>query len=176
MNNRKIENLVGALALAISDDLLQAAQQHVRASAPAAAVGHIGHAPGLTIDQLSRALGLSHPGTVRLVDRLEKEGLLIRKKSTVDGRAVALSLSASGLDLYQEILSSRRYAIHQAIASLDSSERQILGRIAHKILGSLISSEGEAYRVCRLCNSSVCTDCPVEAKVMAQQSGGQAAL
>ena len=44
-----------------------------------AALCVIGHEPGLSIDFLARVLGMSHPGTVRLVDRLETDGLIKRR-------------------------------------------------------------------------------------------------
>nr|WP_239479307.1 MarR family winged helix-turn-helix transcriptional regulator [Lichenicola cladoniae] len=69
-----------------------------------AAVVIIGHATGLSIDELRRVLGLSYPGTVRLVDRLVAAGLSVRSKALRDRRAVALVLTEAGGNCISEIL------------------------------------------------------------------------
>ena len=170
MSNRKVENLVGALSLAIVDDLLREAQHNVSLSAPAASITLIGHAPGLTIDQLSRTLGLSHPGAVRLVDRLVQKGLVVRNRSTSDGRAVALSLSASGEELSQSILASRQSALSRAVAALSAVEQKTLGDLVEKLLRKMVKDEDHALQVCRLCDPAICEECPVEAEILSRVS------
>ena len=65
MSNYKAENVVGAMALMLSDALLTASQKEAAANISAAAITLIGHVPGLSIDELSQGLNLSHPGAVR---------------------------------------------------------------------------------------------------------------
>ena len=168
----RVENLVGALSLAVADDLLRAAQDRVPLPAPAAAISLVGHAPGMSIEQLSRATGLSHPGAVRLVDRLVRGGLLDRGRSAIDGRAVALALTPAGEDLSRRILSSRRGVLSRALAGLGPADREAFGRIAETMLRAMIGGEDDAMEVCRLCDPSVCDDCPVEAELAAGGSPG----
>lgn len=174
MNEKKIQNIFGALALAISDDLLKNSQQHVPLSAPAASIALISHAPGISIEQLSRALGLSHPGAVRLVDRLESEKLLERRRAPHDARALALHLTEKGEMMAQNILESRQTVLAKALASLSLQEQALLGKLTETMLHALVKSESQALEVCRLCDPSVCVDCPVTAEVVAQaaQSDG----
>ncbi|RYF54490.1 MAG: MarR family transcriptional regulator, partial [Comamonadaceae bacterium] len=85
MTDEKLVNLFGALALAVADDLLAEAQKQAPEPGPAAAaVSLLRHEPGMSIDQLRRGLSLSHPGAVRLVDRLAGDGLVERQISTRD--------------------------------------------------------------------------------------------
>jgi MarR family transcriptional regulator, negative regulator of the multidrug operon emrRAB len=72
---------------------------------PGAALCVIGHKPGLSIDFLAHVLGMSHPGTVRLADRLEADGL-IQRKPNKDGRTVALHLTVSGQKRRIKLLAS----------------------------------------------------------------------
>src|SRR5262245_37182959 len=89
MDDLRIANIVGALALALSDDLLRAAERKApEAGLAAAAIALLRHVPGMTIERLRNALGLSHPGAVRLIDRLEQEGSVVRRPSNADRRAV----------------------------------------------------------------------------------------
>ena len=55
----------------------------------------IGYAAGLSNDMLRRIVGLSHPGAVRLVDKLVSDGLVERGPGR-DGRQVALQLTKRG--------------------------------------------------------------------------------
>ena len=169
MRERKIENVVGALALALSDSLHFGTQEKAPEPGPAAsAITLVYHEPGLTIEQLRRALRLSHPGTVRLVDRLTKDGLVERRASVEDRRAVALHLTDHGEANCAAILTARRASIAGALQSLDLKERKLLGRLAEKLLTGLIQGEDEAYQVCRLCDRQSCNACPVEGALEAE--------
>ncbi|MFK8182393.1 MAG: MarR family winged helix-turn-helix transcriptional regulator [Phormidesmis sp.] len=169
VGKKKIENIVGALSLALSDDLLQAAQNHAPTSAPAAAISLVGHMPGMTINHLRSALGLSHPGTVRLVDRLVRDDLVKRDRSTTDGRAVALTLTVSGEAMCQHILASRQNTLARALASLSHDERETLGKLAETMLQNILRDEAHAIQTCRLCDPVVCTNCPVEAEIVSRE-------
>jgi DNA-binding MarR family transcriptional regulator len=162
MNDRKIENIVGALALALVDRLQNDAQAEAPEPGPAAAaIALIGHAPGLSIERLRRAIALSHSASVRLIDRLVEDGLVVRIAAANDRRAVALKLTPLGEDTCAAILSARQGGLAEALAALAPSERAQLGELAEKLLRALVRTEDRAYRTCRLCNYTVCVDCPV---------------
>lgn len=170
MTEEKTWNVVGALSLALADDLLRAAQEHAPLSGPAAAVALVSHAPGMTIDKLSRALGLSHPGAVRLVDRLVQDDLLKRGRSANDGRAAALTLTRSGRTMCRRILSSRRNALARALEILNPADRKTLARIAETMLRGMLKDVDHAFEVCRLCDPSACSECPVEAEIIHREA------
>jgi len=164
MKNIKLENVVGALALALSDAVLSSTQEQAPEAGPAAAaIALLGHEPGMTIERLRKALGLSHPGAVRLIDRLVAENVVERKQSESDRRAVALHLTNAGENSCGEILKVRYQRIAQVLDILDPTERETLGMLTEKLLGNLVRDVDKAYSVCRLCDSSICTNCPVEA-------------
>ncbi|TGP21592.1 MULTISPECIES: MarR family transcriptional regulator [unclassified Mesorhizobium] len=165
MTDSKIENVIGALALAFADTLQRDAQAEAPEAGPAAAaVTLIGHVPGLSIERLRRALSLSHSGAVRLVDRLVAEGLAARFAAP-DHRAVALRLTPLGETTCNAILSARQSGLASALAVLDPQELQEFGKLAAKVLRGLVGNEDQAYRICRLCNYIACLDCPVEAEL-----------
>lgn len=169
MSPLRTENLLGALALAVADDVARATD----ACAPeggnaAAALALVGHEPGMPIERLRRALGLSHPGTVRLVDRLQLHGLVRRENADRDGRAVALHLTATGSQLRKRLLQDRQGALHRALVSLTPAERETLGGLVEKMLRAALRDEAHAYEICRLCNDGVCRKCPVESELGAR--------
>ncbi len=165
MNCYRSENIVGTLALTLSDILLQVSQAEAPSNITAAGLTLIGHVPGLSIHDLSRGLSLSHPGTVRLVDRMAADGLVTRTRSDSDGRAVALVLTPMGEARERAVLASRQAALSQALACLTTEEHTALAQISEKIITSLLRDESHALQMCRLCNSKACVDCPVEAEL-----------
>lgn len=163
MNNGRIENIVGALALALADTLLDGtAREAPEPGHAAAAIALLRHDPGMPIERLRHALSLSHPGAVRLVDRLAASGLIERRPAIHDRRSVALHLTREGEQSCMRILAARDARIAQALSTLDPDERQMFGRLTEKLLGALVKDERDAYSVCRLCDAAACADCPVE--------------
>jgi DNA-binding MarR family transcriptional regulator len=162
MENTNLANVVGALALALTDSIAQSAERMVDDAGPAAeALCLVRHAPGIPIEQLRRALGMSHPGAVRLVERLEKQGLILRERCSVDRRAVELKLTQAGEALVSKIHQARLLALEEAIASLSPKDRLHLCRISHQILFFLTQTKDSALTICRLCDETSCLNCPV---------------
>lgn len=158
-------NVIGAFALTLSDDLKAAMQELADGNESAcAALIVIGQESGLSVDRLSKILGLSQPGTVRLVDRLAADHL-VERKAGADRRSVALRLTEAGKRQVKSLLIGRRHALSEALRSLDPGERQVLAAIADKVLRGLGHSEVECDRRCRLCDGDSCPDesCPMAA-------------
>jgi MarR family transcriptional regulator, negative regulator of the multidrug operon emrRAB len=153
-------NLLGALSLALADRQHEAAAQGGQAPA---ALTILAERPGLSIDGLRRPLGLSHSATVRLVDGLERAGLVVRAGATRDARAVALSLTAQGEAEALTIQAARRgHLLAPLTSALNPQEREALAGYLEKLLASLTGGDIErAYRICRLCDYRACVDCPV---------------
>ncbi len=156
-------NLLGALALAVSDAVTNAAEAAAPEPGPAAAaLMLVGHVPGMSIDDLKTGVGLSHPGAVRLVDRLQARGLIERRSSTDDGRRVALHLTLAGKAVAESISAVRLAAVTRALDALPDAERSAFVRTAETLLAALVSGPADALRICRLCDEAICTRCPVE--------------
>ena len=173
MTTAHLANLLGATAVAIGDRLAEAGRQFVGAGgASAAALLTIGSRPGRTIDDLRRALDLSHSGAVRLVDRLEERGLVSRAHRE-DAREVGLRLTVSGESVFEGLLAERRAMLKRLLAPLDSRDRAAMGRALFTLLQSLPGNRTEARQICRLCEHSVCrgASCPVGSAVDALEAG-----
>lgn len=164
MTDEKLVNIFGALALAVSDDLLAETQKEApEPGFAAAAVSLLRHEPGMSIDQLRRGLPLSHPGAVRLVDRLAADGLVVRQPSARDRRAVSLNLTPTGEQACAKIRAARGVSVGKALDALNADERATFGALVEKMLSALVQGEDHAYAVCRLCDEVACGKCPVEA-------------
>jgi DNA-binding MarR family transcriptional regulator len=156
-------NLLGVVGLAVADRIAEAARDilHHSGETPAAVVV-IGYGLGPSNEQLRRILGLSHPGSVRLVDRLVADGLAERRQGQ-DRRAIALYLTPHGEALREVLLKGRLAAIRPMLAPLTGAEQDALAALLHKLLANLPGSDLERCTLCRLCDDRVCTDCPIPA-------------
>jgi DNA-binding MarR family transcriptional regulator len=134
--------------------------------APAALVT-ISHEPGLSIERLSRALGLTHSGTVRLVDRLEGEGLVNREKRSA--RAVRLRLTRRGHRAVERIERARLGIVAELLSALTEEQQQQLDRLLAHLLEVHTHTDEDLRRICRLCSFNACESngciCPVSEAV-----------
>jgi DNA-binding MarR family transcriptional regulator len=156
-------NLLGAVGLAVADRIEQVARAILgHAGEAPAAVAVIGYGLGPSNDQLRRILRLSHPGAVRLVDRLVADGLVERRAGR-DRRAIALHLTDRGIALREELMQGRLAAIRPLLEPLSPAEQAALGDLLHKLLARMETTDLDRCTICRLCDGRVCTDCPIPA-------------
>lgn len=159
--NRQLANLLGATGLAIADRLTETARTVLeRGGETPAALVVIGHGSGLSNDELRRILRLSHPGTVRLLDRLVSDGLVERHEGE-DRRANALFLTRRGHLVRERLLKDRLDAIAPLMAPLTEREQQRLTKLLQKMLSGLDTTQSDRRTLCRLCDCRVCADCPI---------------
>lgn len=156
-----IANLLGALALVIMDRIEEGAREVIgRGGETPAALVVVGYGQGMTNDTLRRILGLSHSGTVRLVDRLVSDQL-VERRARKDGREVGLYLTTRGATVRSDLMASRISAISSLLQVLSPTETKRLGTLASEVLGRQDTSELDRFTICRMCDDSVCRNCPL---------------
>jgi DNA-binding MarR family transcriptional regulator len=176
-------NVVGAMALALGDRIRAAteAAAGTTGALPAALVSLHEWASGRTVDTLAGALRLSHSRTVRVIDRLEAEGLARRERDPADGRSVLVHLTPAGERAGAAVGEARMAALEEALAGLGPGELRSLAGSAEQVLAALTSGRRSARANCRLCEAHACGHydgrCPVTraadaAELAAAQSGG----
>src|SRR3954470_16045517 len=80
-------NMLGAFALAVADRMRAETEAAVgHSGAAAAALVMVAQFPDRTVEFLRRAVGLSHPAAVRVVDRLVEAKLVRRRPAPWPGR------------------------------------------------------------------------------------------
>lgn len=134
--------LDGLLAhrLAVAGRLLRthadAELSHLGVGAPAMGVLlRLVEEDGLTQAALSRRQRVEAPSMCRMVDRLEREGLVERRSDRLDRRATRVHLSPEG-----RTLAGRGAAVvddieRRAFDVLDDDERRQLGHLLGRVLG-----------------------------------------
>ena len=159
-------NILGALALAVSDQSLDAvgdaSGQSWSDAVALSAMLHFLERP--SIDLLRQVLGLTPSGTVRLVDRLESKGW-VRRGPGSDGRTTSLSLTSSGRKAARAVSTARAAVLAQTLTPLSDEERAVLDGLVGKVLAGRIRGPGAVRWLCRLCDTTACGrddgECPV---------------
>ena len=163
MSASRTSNLLGALAVALTDALTEVTERGARhgAAAPAALVT-IADEPRISIERLRHVLQLSHSGAVRVIDRLAADGL-VERQSGRDQRSVSLLLTPAGREAATAVLAERQAILDHALAGLTAAERRALTPLVEKLLAGISAGRHSAEHICRLCDTSVCplSDCPV---------------
>ena len=171
MNEPRNRNIFGAFALMISDDIVRVTSSHAPEAGPTAStLALLAHEPGLSIRTLAIGVGLSHAGTVRLVDRLVADGLIERRGHATDGRTRSLYLTAAGRRASRKVLNARDQIIAEGLSSLSNEELATLTAISERVLRTRLKSPEQMYRICRLCGHDACADCPIDAELRRLES------
>ena len=171
--NDRLANLLGATALNVADLALAEIRGATGTSGSAsAALVMLAEAPDLAVTDLGRRIGLSQPAAARMVDSLEREGLVTRQSGP--GRTVAVRLTQAGRRSVTRLLERRGDVLRQLVAGLDAGEQEVLAALLEKVLRGVhervehqtqTPTERIGDLVCRLCDRAACTQhgaaCPV---------------
>src|SRR5262245_14684710 len=113
------QNLLGAFVLEVAGRIQRETEAAIgHTGATAAALVTIAQFPGRTVEELRRAVGVSHPAAVRVVDRLAAEGL-VKRRPGGRGPAIALTATAAGRRKARQILDIRQRILADALPAMD---------------------------------------------------------
>jgi DNA-binding MarR family transcriptional regulator len=164
MHEDRLANLLGAAALTISDLMLGAATAAEQLSASAAAALVVSStAPGLSVTDLGRRVGLSQPAAARMVDALSGRGLVERRSTPT--RSVAVHLTTSGTSAVRQLQRARAEALSAVVGGLVPAQRETLAALLDTLLAAVYGQLPQSARLCRLCDRATCVadgrTCPV---------------
>ncbi len=169
MTRLRTANLLGALAGEVAERIERRLRDHPnQTDTSAAALALISYYEGMSNADLARGLGLSHPATVRLADKLEAAGL-IETRPGRDRRFVAFHLTEAGRERARRILTERCAAIAEVIDPLSPAEQAQFAGLLERMLRAVTQSVDGAVHICRLCDGIVCPEdtCPVHQAALA---------
>ncbi len=160
---RQTANLLGALSLALTDRMSVAVGDATGfGGGAAAALVTIDAEPGNPIGFIAEVTGLTHSGTVRLIDKLEDDGLVVRRTGS-DARTAALHVTAAGRRRVRAILKARQAALTDALAGLTTGQVSALASLLRPLLAHQMVEPMDEHVICRLCDTDVCypVGCPL---------------
>jgi MarR family transcriptional regulator, organic hydroperoxide resistance regulator len=88
---------------------------------------------GLRIGELAEAAAIAAPTASRMIDTLEKEGIVGRHRSRTDRRAIAITLTAKGREMFdrkEAVIEAKR---DEMFRSLSPAEREGAERLLRRM-------------------------------------------
>jgi MarR family transcriptional regulator, negative regulator of the multidrug operon emrRAB len=173
----RLSNLLGALSLAVADQIREATEQAAGVSdaGPAALVSLRESPSERTIEELRLLVGLTHSGGVRLVDRLSDLGYVTRRLRP-PGRSVVVTLTPDGVAAADRIERARAEVLDRAIRSLSESEQDLLASTVSTVISDIARDRlarraagrpPQGGALCRMCDFTACGRdfgrCPAQA-------------
>jgi DNA-binding MarR family transcriptional regulator len=104
-----------------------------------------------SVGDIAQGLGTTHPAAVRLVDRLERKGLVGRTESRSDRRVSLVALTVSGRELADRVLSKRTEALARALGRMDRRELEDVMRGLEALLAAALEDRRTVESVCLRC-------------------------
>ena len=165
MGRLRTANMLAAFAGEIAERVGTAIKNHPnQTDSSSAALNTMGYWEGITNAQLARVLRLSHTATVRLVDKLEAQGL-VEARAGEDKRATHLYLTEAGRSAVLPILTARCAAVERFLTVLTPAEQAQLSGLLEKLMKPLGTDAYSVCHFCRLCDFAACPadQCPMHA-------------
>ena len=161
---RALANVLGALSLVVTDELGMAVTREAPSVTDAAALSALAEfLDGATLDRVHQVLGVTPSGAVKLVDRLERAGLVSRGPGA-DGRSRAVRLTGAGREAAQAVGEARSAYLDGLVATLSPSEVDALRGLLAQVMASVVHNKDGGAWTCRLCDLVACRraegECP----------------
>jgi DNA-binding MarR family transcriptional regulator len=150
-------NLLGALSLSVADRTADAVSDIAGQSQTAAiALSALNDfLKGPSMDRLRSVLGLTPSGAVRLVDRLQEAGYVVRRPGA-DARSVSVHLTPAGRRVARRVAAARAKVLQEVLRDLTAPERETLDELLSRVLPGLIRGPGATRWMCRFCDTIAC--------------------
>jgi MarR family transcriptional repressor of emrRAB len=162
--NPRLVNLLAALTLGLHDDTTAAleAASGLTGSGTAALLALEEFLGGAPVGRLAEVLGLTHSGAVRLLQLLQRRGLVARRPGA-DRRRVEVELTARGRSIAAAARTARAEVLGETVGDLDPEDAAQLEVLLDRLVRSLVrarvgrraAGDGSAW-LCRSCDFGDC--------------------
>jgi DNA-binding MarR family transcriptional regulator len=172
MHETRLANLLGAAALAVTDEVVHGAVRTTQLNpSQVTALVLLRGESGLSVTELAKRIGIHQTACTRMIDALQDRGLVERRHTI--GRWTQVHPTETGRQTAEDVLQARGHSLLRVIARLDDDDRRALVNGLEKLLTGLYDEIGSADRICRMCDRPACTPsghtCPVGAAERARQ-------
>lgn len=130
--------LVGLMRRRSLRDPLAASCAELELSAPQVhTLLALGHEGALAMGDLARRVAITEKTVTGLVDRLQRDGLVERRRDEADRRVIHVALTGPGEALARRLDAEMLQALTRLLERLDAGDRRDLFRIIEKLTDSL---------------------------------------
>jgi len=131
-----VTNLLHAFKV-LQKHFYELADEYNLAPAQLGALEKLWHQDGLTITELGDKLNLKTSTVTALADRMERDGLLQRKRNDEDRRVVRIYLTEKSRSLKGKIPDFEQYIMDQLLKGITSQEIKTLNTLLQKFQDTL---------------------------------------
>jgi MarR family transcriptional regulator for hemolysin len=93
---------------------------------------------GLTQTEMHKLIGIEQPTAVRTLDRMERDGFIMREQSISDRRVVFIKLTDKGKQYKKTIRDCAKKLNDLALRDVSKSDQMLLNRLIEKIKTNLV--------------------------------------
>ncbi|MDP6954120.1 MAG: MarR family transcriptional regulator [Alphaproteobacteria bacterium] len=105
---------------------------------------HLWQEDGLTQKELSNRVRIEAPTMVRTLDRMERDKLVVRKRSDADRRQIHIRLTAKGKALKSDLSSLSGEVDKVALSGLSKKDKEQLQALMGKVIKNLEGDSSDA--------------------------------
>lgn len=94
---------------------------------------------GLTQSEMHKRIGIEQPTAVRTLDRMERDGLILREQSPTDRRALFIKLTEKGIQYKETIQDCTKELNGYALRGFTDNDRLLFNQLIHRVNSNLKS-------------------------------------
>ena len=94
---------------------------------------------GLTQSEMHKRIGIEQPTAVRTLDRMERDGLILREQSPTDRRALFIKLTDKGKRYKENILGCAKELNDFALTGFTDNDRALFNQLINRLNSNLDS-------------------------------------
>lgn len=100
---------------------------------------HLGRlGDGIRQTDLAEALGIQGPSLVRLLDNLERDGLIVRREDRGDRRAKSLVMTEAGRQIYRQVQAVTEQVADRLLAGADPANLAAVAQLFAQLDAALL--------------------------------------
>jgi MarR family 2-MHQ and catechol resistance regulon transcriptional repressor len=97
-------------------------------------IGCLAPSKGISLNELAERLLVTGGNVTGLIDRLERDGYVLRERNEKDRRIIYVKLTPKGKEIWQMIMPRYQACISQLTISLNVVEKKELSRLLKKLI------------------------------------------
>lgn len=121
----------------LADEFNKRVQEYGMTRVQWIALFYIGKSDGIFQKELSDLMNVKESSMVRLIDRMEKEDLVIRKKQANDRRVTSIFLTPKGKELREKVLPLGQEFQDDATKEISSEELDNFKKVLEKMIKNI---------------------------------------
>jgi DNA-binding MarR family transcriptional regulator len=112
-----------------------------------------------SIGSIAEGLGITHPAAVKLVDKLQRKGLVTRGVAPTDHRQSEIAVTDEGRRLVSQVRQERTQRLAGVLDRMQAEDRQALIQGLEAFVTQALRDERALDALCLSCQALLPTDC-----------------